>query len=441
MRVGYGKIGRAMPLQQGSWGFVGGDDEPPNLLLDLARRNPDVEFVLVGRNSGEDPAEIGWPSNITNPWTTLWPKIRGEMKTLGLKSPLQTEKLGELIAIFDDHTFDLFDDLDHLITWWGQHGTSNMPIPMTKTPGDWSPASLTSPQDSFVHYCSYYARGVNYWRRKDPIGREEINLIADARNYIKLRDYKWPHRHPILGQYKYSRMTKHERFGDTRNPEDAGFPDATWCAPGVWKSKQDYVYSRLEICGIMPWHIDSTYDETWEGRGKFGLFINEARSYVKHNRLDALTDYVLPLDPDWVHGSWSKDSALVLKEKYDRVIEPAPWEVYYPLIRSVRSTFTTPSSGSGWATTKPWQAFAVGTVCFFHPKYDTQSNILNDAPPEMKEWLRVKDPEDLRKRVEYLNSDAGRDAWMWLVRAQRAHYDKAVEEAKHLTMIEERMRA
>ncbi len=124
----------------------------------------------------------------------------------------------------------------------------------------------------------------------------------------------------------------------------------------------------------------------------------------------------------------------------------------------MRSTFTTPSSGSGWATTKPWQAFAVGTVCFFHPEYDTQGHIIptlkqlddaerNQSPDavhgwdvntaQLARWLRVRDAGDLAKRVRHLNED--HDAWWWLVVQQRRLYDAACANLLHVKMIEERL--
>jgi len=431
MRIGYSKIGRNMPLSQDSWGFVGGDDEPPLLLKDLAERNPQHEFVLCGRNSGENPADVGLPSNVTNPWTEWRPILKAA------KPKTRPERL----AWFDANILPTFRDLDHHIVWLGQHGTSNSPIPqITKGCQEWD-GELTDPQDSFMQYVSYILRGISSWRTRlmsEGNRREEIYVIADGRNHHKARDAKWPITEPILGQFKMTRTSKYERYNDWKSPQEYGYEGTV--EPGsnnrVWCVKQHYVYSRLEICGILPWHIDSEYNDKWEGREHFGLFINEARKVMGPKaRMPILRDWALPLGPAFVHGKWSAESLVDL----NRDIQPAPWDLYYPLIRSVRSTFTTPSSGTGWATTKPWQAFAVGTVCFFHPWYDTQNNILSDAPPELTEWLRVKTPADLRKRVEYLDTEAGREAWQWLVQAQRAHYDKAVTELRHLTMIEDRL--
>ena len=430
MRIGYSKIGRNMPLSQDSWGFVGGDDEPPLLLKDLAERNPQHTFVLCGRNSGENPQDIGFPSNVENPWTE-WRKLYREAgKSL--------EDRSARTAWFDTHVLPTFRDLDQHIVWLGQHGTSNTPIPKI---GEGWDGELTDPQDSFMQYVAYILRGLNAWRSKQvhsllDTDKEEIYVIADGRNHHKARDAKWPVTKPIIAQYNQTRTGKYERYNDWNPPETYGFTGKTENNGRVWLVKQTYVYSRLEICGILPWHIDSEFNGNWEGRQHFGLFINEARKQNSPKaRMPILRDWALPLDPAFVHGKWSEESQADL----NRTIEPAPWDQYYPLIRSVRTTFTTPSSLTGWATTKPWQAFAVGTVCFFHPWYDTQNNILGDAHPDLKKWLRVESPEDLRKRVEYLNDPSGKQAWAWLVHEQRKHYDKACTELRHLKMIEERL--
>jgi hypothetical protein len=434
LRVGYATLGRAMQLSQDKWGFVGGDDEPPNLLNDLARRNPDCDFVILGRTPSVDPQELGMEPNISNPWIELNPILLAETRKRKLTGLLTLEQKWDLVKMQDEYTLPLFDGLDALIIWVGQHGTSNSPLPGIQGGyKGWS--DCTDPQQSYLKYAGYIIRGTNFWRRKDPLHLEEIYLMADGRNYNKFRDIKWPCKHPVIAQYATRRNTKHERYRDARLPEECGFGDIAKqdSMPFIWTATQDYKYSRLEICGIMPWHIDSTYSEDFE-RDTFGLFINEARKDVVHNRKDALRDYALPLNPDFIHGVWSEAS----QKELGIAITPAPTEDYYPLIRSVRCTLTTPSSGTGWATTKPWQAFAVGTVCFFHPEYDTQNHILADAHPTLGKWLRVTSPEQLQKRVEQLNTDE--KTWRWIVREQRSHYDKAVEEAKHLTEIEARIR-
>lgn len=440
-----------MPLGRAKWGVVGGDDEPPLLLKTLAERHPEHEFVIVGRNSNERPEDVDLPANVTNPWVELAPRVKAALAGRDQPQRIVDDDLAHVLRVFDDLVTPLFTDLDGLIVWCGQHGTSNSPMP--KIGAGYDDLPWTQPQKSFTLYVSYVVRGINAFRERDPLKYEEIWLVPDPRNYPKPRDLKWPQRLPILAQFNYDRNEKHERYRDWRTPAECGFEATVDESGHVWNATQRYVYSGLELCGVLPEHIDGWFDSTWEGRRHFGLFINEARAYVKRNRLDAMVEYVLPLEPEFVHGKWSKESIDVLREwGYD--VQPAPAEVYYDVLRSVRSTFTTPSSGSGWATTKPWQAFAVGTVCFFHPEYDTQGHVvptveqadndaycsaagISDDVRQLARWLRVRNPNDLEKRVKHLNEN--RDAWLWLVTQQRALYDARCAELRHVKMIERRL--
>jgi hypothetical protein len=96
------------------------------------------------------------------------------------------------------------------------------------------------------------------------------------------------------------------------------------------------------------------------------------------------------------------------------------------VVQRWKTTLTTPASGSGWATAKPWEAFQNGTVCFFHPKYDTQNHILKDASPALNEWLRVRDAVHFRKLVEYVNQN--REVWEWIVNEQYEYFVRKFNE-------------
>lgn len=435
MKIGYGKIGRSMPLTLAKCGTVGGDNECVSVVLELARRHPEHEFVLIGRNSGENPAEVGLPPNVINPWTRWKPAVKEAFQALELKNNFTVEQHLRIRGIYDRLIVPEFLGLDGLVLWVGQHGTSNSPIPKVEDPN-----VLTKPQDCFAHYSSFIFQGINAWRDVDPVNREEVYLNADPRNYHKMRDLKWPLRHPVLTQFNFVNDIKHCRYGDTSLPTGP-FPmesSARRVNADTWSSRVKNVYSRLEVCGILPGTPVgdlASFDERWENRRSFGLFINEARREVNPavSRINALRDWVLPLTPAFIHGTWSDASLLEL----GMLIEPAPWENYYPLLWSVRSTFTTPSSGSGWATTKPWEAFAAGTACFFHPCYDTQDHILKDADPWLRSFLRVPTRGALAERVRQMDTD--RETWTRVVTLQHEHFVRVVLERRYLRMIEDRL--
>lgn len=446
MRIGYGKIGRSMPLTLADCGNLGGDVECVAVVKELALRHPDDEFILIGRNSGEDPVSVGLPSNVTNPWREWGPKLKSRLKIIDKRGGLNEQTQAQVLAVYDDLTLDFIRDLDGLVFWVGQHGTTNMPLPAIGNRN-----RVTKPHDWSIYYAAFLFRGINAWRNVDPWNREEIYLNADARNRHKMRDLKWPLRHPVLAQYTFTNNIKHERFGDPSGFEEwSGHDLATIDDPDdvghIWRAKVHNGYARLEVNGLRPGTPFGnliSYDESWDRPGNFGLFINEARSIGIRSevaRLPILKEWVLPLKPHFIHGTWSDSSLRELALHHGiSSIKPAPWDEYYPKLHSVKCTFTTPSSGSGWATAKPWEAFAAGTVCFFHPEYDTQHNILGDAPEVLRKWLRVRTPEELRLRVDALSQD--QLTWQHLVREQRAHFDRALADLEYIKLIEDRLYA
>lgn len=449
-RVGYGKVGRSMPLTLDRCGNLGGDVEMVAVIKALALRHPDTEFWLVGRNSGEEPTKVGLPANVINPWSDAseadgygWStKLLRAKKDAGLNhGNLSVDEHLGIQRIYDQLILPTMLGMDGFVIWAGQHGTTNSPVPGIRKPDE-----LTKPHDWCAHYCAHLLQGLNAWRDVDPWNREEVWLNSDPRNNLKMRDLKWPLRHPVLTQHTFTHKIKHERYGDpgadgeweewsARYDVGLEYPEAR---SKIWLSAVDNVYARLEVNGLLPGTPFGdliSYDDRHDRRQSFGLFINETRKYVRADvaRVNVLREWVLPQNPAFIHGTWSVDSL----EQLGRDIKPAPWSEYYTRLHSVRCTFTTPASGTGWATAKPWEAFAAGTVCFFHPGYDKQNNILGDAPDWLRNFLRVESPQELAEKIKTM--DEVPYMWLGIVRAQRAHFDRAVQNPVYLQMIEERL--
>jgi hypothetical protein len=204
----------------------------------------------------------------------------------------------------------------------------------------------------------------------------------------------------------------------------------------------NYEYAALELGCSVPQGIP--FNGEWEGRGRFGVLINQSRA--KSGRDEVARNWIRPLFPDWVYGDWSAER----QRKIGMEIEPVDWHAVPGQMQTVRSTLAVPIrlSGQSWATPKAWEMFASGTACFFHPKYDDQGHILptleqcremddGDILKQLALWLRVSTVEELRTRVDHLNQD--RDTWRWIVAAQRVYFEQTKAEDTTCRMIEERL--
>lgn len=442
MNIAYSCLGRAWNLDPAKASTVGGDMDRIRLLMRLAWDHPEHNFILVGRNSGEDPATLGYPDNVKNPWVTAkMPPVReyDDIKA-------DREKFMEwLIRGWRPIMRELPKCGAHIM-WAGQHGGSNSPLPMIDT--DWDDNKLTTPQMAFMNYCAYL---LDYCNETTV---EPLVLCPDPRNYWKARELVRPFTRPVLAQYNMTRVSKHEQFqtwarGDYKVCRDK--------VPGtreksVYVTNLDYKYAAVEMtaldepqsimCNVAPPSIP------------FGVVSNENRKEVNPSRFDLIKQIHAVMGTFKLYGSWSDPSAQALYG--DCGIEPCtpvPATSMYETLRQFRSTVTLPASGSGWATAKPWECFAAGVVCFFYGKYDEQGHVIatQDASPaipgvvdrrqELHSWLgqmlRVRNASELAKRVDQVkNSD---DLWHAITNAQREYFElsfnfhrggaRAVEEA------------
>jgi hypothetical protein len=421
MRIGYAKLGRSFPLNRDKVKTLGGDVDVVNLLDRLARSHPGCEFVLVGRNSRENPSDVGLPPNVTNPWTGWHKKVYTPTVPEFIKDPrgVSQRTLDSVAGVVGDYC----QDFDGFIVWAGQHGSANSPIPQINS--DWFDGydSLTKPHYSFTVYCGWLLHIISKWREVDTLTREEVWLCPDPRNYLKCRELRWPLRFPVLAQYEMSKRQKHERYDDFLGLE------GTWRGKkekSVWVSETSYSYAAVELTALPePTKIPKSKAP---GEIEFGMVINENRKEVKISRLKVVSEWVIGNIPDAVlHGKWSDESQKKLGVK----IEPIPYDSLFETLRSFRSTFTTPASGSGWCTSKIWECFAAGSVCFIHPLYDSQgwavpvpgTKRYDDSSEGLKElarFLRVKSPLELRERIAAVHDDA---LWRKMSELQRALFE------------------
>jgi hypothetical protein len=399
-RVAYAKIGRSIILDEDKWQPGGnGDNEPVVMLRDLALRHPEITWVVAGRYSGTGK---DLPPNVEVP---KFPKVVASDKWKGGAKRATREDAEEYYRF----TLELYESCDQALIHVGQHGTSNQPIPQDK-----DPTLTTKPQEVALLYAGPVINALNRLGERF----EPVWVCQDPRNYLKSRDLKWYPRHPVLAQYDWEREQNHFRWGDPRSPHEVGYDGrARWRDPTSWATRHAYRYSGLELAGVPRWE-----DQDWPGfeeRQDFGVLMNENRSYVKHNRADISKRWVLPFSPDVFHGRWSVEG----QTKLGRAITPVTYDQVPHVLSATKATVTTPASGSEWATAKVWECFAVGTICFMHPRYDAQGHTVPlpgaaDDPEldALAGWLRPRTPEELGARLQAVRES--RETYEWLAAAQ-----------------------
>ena len=456
--IGYGKIGRSfkLPLNEDTRGTAtGGDSDVRNTLFYLASDNPHHNFFIISKNSGENPQEVGYPENVINLWNKDFSKQHGRNLRAYLKEHEYPGcNINGMIHTFQHETLHeyLFGNIDECILWLGQHGSANSPIPLATNRERESVS-----QGSFVRYVGYLLTGADEWltkqREKDE-HKDVIWLCPDVRNNIKFRDMKNPVLTGVLAQYYDSQKNRYERFGDKTEPQKP----FEWKADGqgdcnIWEGPVEYVYSGIEMTALneLSTYLNpQMYNPLNLYKDKsFGIVLNENKKNTKNSRKQILKEFVLDtgLDTSSIFGVWSDESKLELGLD----IEPIHISKLYYEMSKWKSTLTTPASGSGWATSKPWECFLNGVVCFFHKDYDSQGHIVsnlyykwgedfNDSPysKELGSFLRVSSPEELKKKVDMIDHDE--DLRIHYVTRQFLHLKYCLEKYQRgIKMINERI--
>ena len=225
-----------------------------------------------------------------------------------------------------------------------------------------------------------------------------------------------------------SREMKHERYGDFENIKKLGRREQS-----VYVTTAEYEYAGIELTALTePSSIP--FSDNIDRPHAFGLISNENRvTKGRFDRLPLVQEWILrhrPATP--IFGAWSEES----EAKLGRKIESIDALNMIPTLQSFGATITFPASASGWATAKPWEAFAAGTPIFFHPKYDEQGHIIPQRIGASKTWagtdpdalwlaqrLRVMSPGDLQEKLLAITTDRG--LWSEIIHRQRAYFERA----------------
>lgn len=403
LKIGYAKLGRSFPVRYERSSSLGGDQAVIRL-FDYLRR--DHEVHIVGPNQGvTDALTYGYvPENTVNHW--LPGEAFGEVPTVANSerrpdSPNYQHFLKEL-----ELGVKRLPKLDAWVVWLGQHSSVSSFLPPEIDLAKEHVTPLMS-QINYVYPLLYMFNNLNV---------RPIWLHPDARNYLKCRDLRLLEQRTILSQYNRNHEIK------SWHPTE-----------GTRLSQLQYRYAGLELL-VMPEHgyglIDQLAVLSRTPPLPFGVLTNEGQDKKYNSRHDNVRDWCTPIQG---YDGWELVGHFVPESQHSlgRKITPIPNTQVRETLRRWRATITFPptadSHSSKWASAKPWECFAAGTVCFKHPLYDTQGHIYGDRmKPELREFLRVDTPKELLEKVRIIAEDDGR--WRSVVGEQFAYVSSTMKE-------------
>jgi len=384
VKIGYAKLGRSFPVRYFKSSSLGGDQAVVRL-LDYLRR--DHEVHLIGPNQGVDDARIYRfvPENTVNHW--MPGEAFGDVPTVPDEDRKPDAPSYKQFLKTLDEGIKRLPKLDAWVIWLGQHSSVSSFIPPER---DLEKAHVT-PLMSQINYVYPILYMLNHLKIKP------IWLHPDARNILKSRDLWDNQQRQVLSQYDREHEIK------SWDPRE-----------GTRISSLVYRYAGLELLVMPETGYDKTdFDEVSVGpeRLTFGVLTNEGLEKKHNSRLANVRDWCTPLqDLDgWeLVGHFSAKSQVALGRK----VTPVPNTQVRDTLRRWKCTITFPPTADAhstkWVSAKPWECFAAGTLCFKHPLYDTQGHIYGSRmPQELREFLCVTAPRELRDKVELVASRPG----------------------------------
>ena len=370
-KVGFFKLGKAIKFNENSWGAIGGDCEPKQLINSIAKRNPNIEYWLLSPNdlgrvrAKEKPAvqslfgppvetESAAPSNVKEFHSTMTDRKSAD----------------EAAQIIKDL------DLDFIFFYTGPSSTVNIPGYINKVDGTGRVKSL----DFFKYYAAPIIKAMNELEKKVPI----VGLLVDNRYILACKD--WNDNNRPTYYLAQNTFTKTEEFFCNPPLRDIDTIEST------------YEYSGIETVFLLD---KKRYDtnELFEMKktNSFMMLQNQGKGSGGMDRWDPVRDYIVKNDIETdIYGKWDDD----LKKEYPKWFKGEKRiETMTDELLATKYTFCVPIK-EGMVTSKYAEMLHYGIIPFLHPSYDTDFNVFPDG-----HFIRCKSPEDLKKKVQFLNDN------------------------------------
>ena len=370
-RVGFFKLGKAIKFNENSWGAIGGDCEPKQLINSIAKRNPNVEYWILSPNDLDRVRTKEKPAVQSLFGDPVVAKLAAEPNIHEFHSKMDNRKSADETVKFIKEL-----DLDFIFFYTGPSSTVNIPNYINKKDGNGQVKSL----DFFKYYAAPIIQAMNELDKKVPI----VGLLVDNRYVLACKD--WGINNRPTYYLAQNNFTKEEQYFYQPPLRDVKTITST------------YEYSGIETVFLLDKTRYNT-DELFEMKktDSFMMLQNQGKGTGGMDRWDPVKDYIVKNDIETdIYGKWDDE----LKEKYpdwfkgEKRIESMTDELL-----NTKYTFCVPIK-EGMVTSKYAEMLHYGIIPFLHPSYDTEFNVFPDG-----HFIRCKSPEDLKKKVDFLNAN------------------------------------
>lgn len=359
MNIVIGKIGKSTLFDFNKHGSIGGDNDAPNIYLNLAKYNPDINFYMIGKS--DLSRYKGYiPKNIIDVWKNF------------------KQQLNEDGSINDDFTTEWVSNyfkknnikIDTGIMVSGPTGSFSM---KNKIKSIRYYPEFAKPIEMLVNYVSpilhFFNESQIPW----------ISILHDPRYYRLGRDcFNRPK--ILLSQYNCEFKEKHIKNYEEQHP-DSFMVDNMKC-----------IYAEQEKTFLI-----NKSKKTFNDKNIKLLIVMNSGKNGGMDRYKELKKYILDDERSnccEIYGDWEEE---ILKSN-SQFKGPLKFNLLQDKLKNTKYTFIVPIK-EGWTTAKIWEMIQYNIIPFLHPTYDTQNNI------QLDEWFRVKDVNDLYNKIDILENN------------------------------------
>lgn len=416
MNIAIGKFARSINFDRSKWGIIGGDEMPYVFYFEMARRYPEHDFWLIGRNSLADYRKKIAPKATT---AFAWGAEPVEEEPIDV-IPSNLHSIWEDYAHLDPKNYKYKDLPDHWKTWvkddlgkadpdkdsphivnylnWETHmlpeilknhkfdlgifiygPISNIHIPHVSRVSDKGSKSEYTRWNVPLAMLSNYAAPMI--KLCNEMGFPHIAINEDPR-YLGntfLKDLVNIEK-CVLTQINKNQL---RHYLDMENPKSK--------LKDCKKTHVKHIYAKPETIFLM--NEEKIDFREMEKPNKFVMTINGG-----WERFNIIKKWIFLHDDEVViNGKWSDDHISDKKYKDRFIMRPIAemeddmWKTRYTLIA--------PMDNNKFVTQKFWKMIYYGIIPFLHPDYD------NDNLFDVPEVLRPENPEAMWKTINYLDNN------------------------------------